>query len=245
LLPQYENFFAIRTGCVSLQSSDDMTKHLIPRRSLADEVAAQLQQQIALGKYKTGQQLPIEPELMKTFGVGRSTIREAIKILVNSGLLRVQQGLGTFVEGAEGIKEPLPQRLKRADFKDLEEVRQLIEIKIAEKAAANRTEGDLKEIRRWLAARGKAATGNLLEECIEADIRFHTAIAVASKNEVLADLYKTFSIQVKNWFLTIYSDTAGFVASQKLHEQLLKSIEANDTKKAWNTAAKIIGHTTA
>jgi DNA-binding FadR family transcriptional regulator len=220
-----------------------MTNNFIPRRSLADEVAAQLQQQIALGKYKTGEQLPIEPELMRTFGVGRSTIREAIKTLVNAGLLRVQQGLGTFIEGSEGIKESLPQRLKRADFKDLEEVRQLIEIKIAEKAAANRTDADLKEIRHWLAARKKAAADNLLEECVEADIRFHTAIAVASKNEILADLYKTFSIQIKSWFLSIYKDTTDFQITQNLHEQLLKSIEANDTKKAWNTAAKIIGHT--
>lgn len=220
-----------------------MMNNIIPRRSLADEVAAQLQQQITLGKFKTGEQLPIEPELMKTFGVGRSTIREAIKILVNSGLLRVQQGLGTFVEGAEGIREPLPQRLKRADFKDLDEVRQLIEIKIAEKAAANRTEDDLKEIRHWLAARKKAATENLLLESIDTDIRFHTAIAVASKNEILADLYKTFSLQIKNWFLTIFTDTTDFKETQELHEQLLKSIEAKDSKKAWNTAAKIIGHT--
>lgn len=226
-----------------MQSSDDMTNNLIPRRSLADEVAAQLQQQIALGKYKTGEQLPIEPELMKSFGVGRSTIREAIKLLVNSGLLRVQQGLGTFVEGSEGIKEPLPQRLKRADFKDLDEVRQLIEIKIAEKAAANRTGDDLTEIRQWLAARKKAAIADQLVECVEADIRFHTAIAVASKNEVLADLYKTLTIQIKNWFLTIYSDAVDFRRTQQLHEQLLKAIEAGDTKKAWNIAAKIIGHT--
>jgi DNA-binding FadR family transcriptional regulator len=219
-----------------------MTNNLIPRRSLADEVAAQLQQQIALGKYKTGEQLPIEPELMKSFGVGRSTIREAIKLLVNAGLLRVQQGLGTFVEGAEGIKEPLPQRLKRADFKDLDEVRQLIEIKIAEKAAAHRTEEDLTEIRQWLAARKKAAADNQLADCIDADIRFHTAIAVASKNEVLADLYKTLTIQIKKWFSTIYSDATDFRQTQQLHEQLLKAIEAGDTKKAWNTAAKIIGH---
>jgi DNA-binding FadR family transcriptional regulator len=228
---------------LSLQSSDDMTNNLIPRRSLADEVAAQLQQQIVQGKYKTGEQLPIEPELMKTFGVGRSTIREAIKTLVNSGLLRVQQGLGTFVEGAEGIKEPLPQRLKRADFKDLDEVRQLIEMKIAEKAAANRTDEDLKEIRHWLALRKKAATDDKLVDCVEADIRFHTAIAVASKNEVLADLYKSLTIQIKNWFLTVYSDATDFRKTQNMHEQLLKAIEANDTRKAWNIAAKIIGHT--
>jgi len=221
-----------------------MMNNLIPRRSLADEVAAQLQQQITQGKYKTGEQLPIEPELMKTFGVGRSTIREAIKVLVNSGLLRVQQGLGTFIEGTEGIKEPLSQRLKRADFHDLEEVRQILEIKIAEKAAAGRTEKDLKEMRHWLNIRKQSAHNNLLNECIDADINFHTAIAVASKNEVLADLYKTFSKQVRKWFLTIFTDTTSFIKTQGLHEQLLESIKAKDTKKAWNTAAKIIAHNT-
>jgi DNA-binding FadR family transcriptional regulator len=82
-----------------------------------------------------------------------------------------------------------------------------------------------------------------LKECIDADIRFHTAIAVASKNEILADLYKTFSIQLRNVFLTIHKDTTDFKITQNLHEQLLKSIEAKDAKKAWNTAAKIIGHT--
>ena len=115
-------------------------------------------------------------------------------------------------------------------------------MKIAEKAAMNRTEDDLNEIRHWLALRKKTAMENQLAECVEADIRFHTAIAVAAKNEVLADLYKTFTIQMKTWFLTIHHDTADFKQTQHLHEQLLKAIEGNDTKKAWNTAERIIGH---
>ena len=104
--------------------------NLISRKSLADEVAEKLQQQIAFGTYKVDEKLPIEPELMLSFGVGRSTIREAIKILTNCGLLRVLQGIGTFVENATGIKEPLSQRLKRADWKDLDEVRQLLEMRL-------------------------------------------------------------------------------------------------------------------
>src|ERR1700744_4790390 len=110
---------------ISLQSSDDkMNQNLIPRKSLADEVAAKLQEQILKGGYKVNQKLPVEAELMKSFGVGRSTIREAVKILVNSGFLRVQQGIGTFIEDSSGINEPLSQRLKRADRKDIYEVRE-------------------------------------------------------------------------------------------------------------------------
>ncbi|WP_255547545.1 FadR/GntR family transcriptional regulator [Mucilaginibacter sp. dw_454] len=219
-----------------------MMNNIITKRSLADEVASKLQQQILLGKYKPNEKLPIEPELMKSFGVGRSSIREAIKILVNQGLLRVQQGLGTFVEGNGNSREPLNLRLKRADMEELDEVRQLLEMKIAEKAATNRTEEDIEKIGHWLKIRKANAVAGQLEACIEADIEFHTAIAEASKNEVLADLYKAVSVHVKNGFYAIYNDTSIFKDSQALHEQMLKCIINGDAKKAWHTAARIIGH---
>lgn len=215
---------------------------ILKKRSLADEVAASLQEQISLGKYKVNEKLPIEPELMKSFGVGRSTIREAIKILANSGLLRVQQGVGTFVELATGSKEPMEQRLKRANVQDLDEVRQLLEMKIAEKAAINRTDADIMAIREHLNNRKKTATAGLIEACIEADVNFHVAIAEASKNEILADLYKSIAIHLKNWFLHTNADTRVFEETYTLHEQLLKSIIAGDAKKAWTLAAKITGH---
>nr|WP_068892628.1 FadR/GntR family transcriptional regulator [Pedobacter panaciterrae] len=216
--------------------------NLIQKKSLADVVASRLSEQISLGQYKINEQLPIEPELMKSFGVGRSTIREAIKILANSGLLRVHQGVGTFVDQLTANKEPMDLRLKRANVKDLDEVRQLLEMKIAEKAALNRTESDILAIRTHLENRKRAAKEGLMNECIEADVQFHVSIAEASKNEILADLYKTASIHLKNWFLQIYPDTKVFEETYALHEQLLKSIIAGDPKKSWNIAAKILGH---
>src|SRR5580693_1594827 len=99
----------------------------LPRHSLADAVVGRLQQQLSLGIYQPGEKLPSEPELMEQFGVGRSTIREAIRILANTGLLSVRQGSGTYVEQPGGVSEPLSVRLKRADNKDLDEVRQLLE----------------------------------------------------------------------------------------------------------------------
>ncbi|MES2806998.1 MAG: GntR family transcriptional regulator, partial [Bacteroidota bacterium] len=104
---------------------------MIIKTSLADAVASQIAQQISSGQYKVNEKLPIEPELMKNFGVGRSTVREAIKSLVNSGLLRVQQGIGTFVEQTASSREPIQQRLKRADMHEIDEIRQLFEMKIA------------------------------------------------------------------------------------------------------------------
>ena len=73
-------------------------ENIVKRLSLADDVASRLQEKISSGEYTLGEKLPTEPELMVMFGVGRSTIREAIRNLSNAGLVRVQQGLGTFVE---------------------------------------------------------------------------------------------------------------------------------------------------
>lgn len=217
----------------------------ITRRSLADEVAARLQQQIVSGKYKVGDQLPVEPELMQQFGVGRSSIREAIKQLVNSGLLRVQQGVGTFVEDNTGVGEPLAQRLKRSELPDIQEVRQLLEMKIAEKAADHRTARDIKKIQQYFDAREKAAREQDIAACVEADVSFHNAIADASGNAVLADLYKSFSARIKNDFLSRFTDTAPFTDTMRLHKELLKSIIDKDPKRAWHFAARINGHITA
>jgi len=220
-----------------------MTVHdTLSRKSLSDEVAARLQEKISLGQYKPGDKLPIEPALMKQFGVGRSTIREAIKILVNAGFLHVRQGLGTFVENAAGSNEPFDQRLKRARLQEVDDVRELLELKIAERAAIHRTEKDLRAMEKHLAARKQAAAEGRLDDCVEADIHFHVAVAEATKNQILADLYRVISVHLKQGFLRLYKDTSAFKGSQVLHEKLLKAIAAQNTTQASDAAEKIIGY---
>jgi len=211
----------------------------IKRLSLADEVAQRLQQQISLGQYKPGDKLPSEPALMQEFGVGRSTIREAVRILANAGVLRVQQGLGTFVEAVSDHAEPWSQRLKRAEFNDLNEVRQLLELKIAQKAALHRTEKDIAQMQDFLKKRKEAALANNVEECIQADIDFHRSIATAARNSILADLYSTVAEHLKKHFISIFTSTASFTETQQLHQHLLKSIIDQNPEKAWQWASRI------
>jgi len=214
----------------------------LPRHSLADAVVGRLQQQLSLGVYKPGDKLPSEPELMAEFGVGRSTIREAVRILANTGLLTVRQGSGTMVEAQRGIAEPLPQRLKRANATDLDEVRQLLEIKIAEKAALLRTRKDITRMKGLLEQRNAAAVSNDVEGAIHSDIQFHIAIAVASRNDILADLYRTVAEQMTRHFHQTHLTTKSFIETQQLHEQLLEAIIQQDPQKAWQYAETIARH---
>jgi len=212
----------------------------INKRSLADEVAEQLRLGISEGHYRVGEQLPTEPELMKQFSVGRSSIREAIRILANSGFLKVQQGVGTFIQDHSGITEPFQQRLKRAEAKDLDEVRQLLEMKIAKKAAVNHTEKDIQKIKAMLDKRNASAQSGSLEECVQADIDFHMSIAEAAGNPILTDLYQSFAIQLKGWFLKLYPDIKIFRDTTAIHEELYQCIKARDGEKAWNCIDRII-----
>ena len=206
---------------------------LIDRKSLSEVVADRLGEQIKSGEYRLDQKLPIESELMKQFGVGRSSIREAIRTLENSGIVRVQQGIGTFVASQNAMSEPLAKRLQTAGSAELREVRELLEIKIVEKAAMNRTDADIKSITAFLEKRNKAADHNNLQDWLDADINFHMAIADASKNVILTELYKSFvEQQLKKSIAETYAKETPMHRFTAIHKQLLDCIIEQNPKKA-------------
>lgn len=212
---------------------------IIQKKSLADMVAGQLKQQIAEGVYKIGDKLPTEPELMKTFKVGRSSIREAVKLLVNMGVVQVRQGSGTFVaEASDANGSSINMNI--ADRTELDEVRKILDIAIVEKAVARRTEKDINRMQSSLEARKTNAKNGLLKECIEADLNFHIAIADATRNRILADIYRSASAHLLSGFNRIYDSTDCFVNSQTSHEKLLRYIIAGDLKNARKMATQIV-----
>lgn len=207
--------------------------NIIIRKSLSEVVAETLHEQIISGKYQLDQQLPTEPVLMEEFGVGRSSIREAIRKLENTGVVRVQQGLGTFVASKNALSEPLSRRLQSAQESDIEEVRELLELKIVEKAALNRTKKDIQNIKASLERRNKAADQEKLVVWLEEDINFHISIAEASKNPILTELYKTFSEQqLKRSIAKTYSKNFSMHRLTEWHESLVEAIVQQDVKKA-------------
>ena len=212
---------------------------IIQKKSLADMIAETLKQQITEVTYRVGDKLPTEPELMKTFGVGRSSVREAVKLLVNMGVVRVQQGSGTFV-AVPSNNDDVNIKMSTADRTELDEVRKILDIAIVEKAVARRTEKDIERMRASLEKRKVNAEKGLLEECIEADLNFHIAIADAAHNRILADIYRSAATHLLSEFNRIYNGTDCFINSQTSHEKLLKHIIAGDLKNARKTATIIV-----
>ncbi len=213
----------------------------IQRKSLAREVADAIREKIEKGFFPLNAKLPTEPELMKSFSVGRSTIREATRYLAQSGLVQVKQGIGSFVISTSGNRG-LDDKIEQAGFEAIFEVRQLIEMQIIGKAVSNHTQRHLSAMRKNLKDRARfAATGNL-DACIKADIAFHTVVAESCGNAILTELYKTLSAHVARSFSESYTDTQPFTHSQKEHEMLVRHIESGNKIKALDAAKKIIGH---
>lgn len=212
----------------------------IQRKTLAQEVADRLIEGISIDEYTIGEKLPIESELMKIYGVGRSSIREAIKILSIKGILNVQQGVGTFVV-AKNAQESLESQMNKAEIQDVQEVRSLLDSKIAAKAAINRSEEDLKTIKKYLDLRYQFAEENLATECYQADINFHLSIAEACGNQLLREIYKVATKHILSSFETRHhNNTDSFKISQKIHSNLYQSIESRDAEKASIIAQKIV-----
>lgn len=157
---------------------------------LAEQVQEQIFHYIVDTPLELGAKLPNEFELGEMFGVGRSTIREAVKILSSKGIVEVRHGSGTYVLST---KEENPDPLGLKDLEDqkrlaldLVDLRLMLEPGIAELAAQNATPEDIAKLRRLCETVEQRIKND--ERYLEDDIAFHTCIAECSKNKVVEQI---------------------------------------------------------
>ncbi|GAA1129893.1 FadR/GntR family transcriptional regulator [Citricoccus alkalitolerans] len=166
----------------------------VKRTTLTDQAADLLLARIRSGEWPVGTRLPGETTLAPQLGVGRSTIREALRQLAGRGVLESQQGAGVFVTALDA-PEDWDLVLRRADIASVLEARLAIEAEAAALAAARRTPSDLRTIRRAYASR--LTEGQGIIEHVEADMAVHRAIVAASHNNVLLELFDGFVPRVR------------------------------------------------
>lgn len=173
---------------------------------LVERVIERLQGEIDCGDWPVGTKLPSETALSKELGVGRSTVREALRALASMGLVRARQGAGVFVIATRPVEE-WPDRLRRAALADVYEVRMLIEVQAARLAAERRTDDDCAAMERALAAR-RAAAGADNAAFVDADIALHAAVVAAAHNPVLTDLFTEFVPTLRSGLVELLGLTA-------------------------------------
>ena len=213
----------------------------IKASQLTGQVIEHLHGAVAAGEYAIGTKLPAEPILMKELGVGRSTLREAIRVLAHNGVLEVRQGDGTYVRALPSQREPLAQRLRRARIREVNEVRSTLELEIVRLAAQRRNAADLKRMRGFLKMRHDALFANDAPAALDADISFHCAVADAAGNAVLADLYRTFALILREALAALWdADDNTPTKTADLHDILMAAIETQDPSQAVATAIAML-----
>lgn len=167
-----------------------MTPH-IRTKSLVDRVADEIRQMILTGQVQPGEFLPTRKELAAQFGVGLSTVHEAIQALTAVGMLESRPGKGTWVrdDTLDTLIHPavIETRLGELRARQVYEARFVIEIALTELAAKRATPEEIGQI--WHALEAMEARVEDNQAFLEADLEFHLAVAKASHNELLEQFY--------------------------------------------------------
>ncbi len=162
----------------------------IDKRLLGEQIEEELMNYILQERLEVGQKIPNEFELAERFGVGRSTVREAVKALASKGILEVRRGSGTYVAGTSlPGEDPLGLSKLSDKYKlalELLDVRLMLEPEIAASAAEQATREEIQELVRLCDE--TEALYRSGKNHISKDIEFHTGIARCSKNRVVATL---------------------------------------------------------
>ncbi|GAB2928151.1 FadR/GntR family transcriptional regulator [Micromonospora polyrhachis] len=210
-----------------------------PRRTLVRQVIEQLRGRIADGDWPLGGKIPTEPQLVETFGVGRNTVREAVRALVHAGVLECRQGSGTYVVSTDELSGAVGRRVADAKTAEVVEVRRAFEVEAARLAALRRTPEDLAALDRALAIREAAWRAGGVADFVSADVALHTTIMAAAHNAMLAELY--VSVASAMWD-TVAAAMGGELTPDRYvdHSRLVDAIRAGDPVRAAREAGAFL-----
>lgn len=208
----------------------------IEKTRVSESAVEQIVELIRSGNFAPGEQLPGERQLAKTLDISRNSVREALRKLETIGLLEIRQGLGTFV------KDPSSEVLRTAlvphffsDPKTIEklfEVREIIEVEAAARAAQRINDNQLQKLHHWLATMETSFARDDFETTVVADVEFHRQILIATENDILIDLMDNVVGMLRDMrrlgpgFIRLLPD------SLAEHRAILAALKAHDSEDA-------------
>ncbi|MER7418983.1 FCD domain-containing protein [Micromonospora peucetia] len=202
-----------------------------PRGHRVRQTIAQLRERILGGEWPVGGRIPTEPQLVAALGVGRNTVREAVRALVHAGVLECRQGSGTYVVSTDELAPVVARRLTVDRMAEVVEVRRAFEVEAARLAALRRTTEDLAALDGALAAREAAWRGGRVDEFVETDAALHTAVVAAAHNGMLAELYASVGAALRS---TVAQSMGDALEPERYvdHSRLVEAIRAGDPGRA-------------
>jgi GntR family transcriptional regulator, transcriptional repressor for pyruvate dehydrogenase complex len=207
----------------------------VKRMNVTDSIVNQIKDLVLQGKLNEGDKLPPERELMNLFGVGRPSLREALKVLEAQGLIEKTQK-GTIITGNHDkfFSDSLMFQLyfSSAQWQDIFEARRFLEKELTYLATTRANSEDFDEIEQTIVDMEISVLENNQTEYVRSNLEFHKKIAKASKNLVLFNLYESINNLVKHSQesgVTVYG-----VMNESLnyHKAIFKAMKERNAERA-------------
>jgi GntR family transcriptional repressor for pyruvate dehydrogenase complex len=210
--------------------------HPIARRKVYEQVAEQLLGQIGARRLKPGDVLPPERELTESFGVGRSSIREALRMLESQGVITAVNG-GSFV--VADAANPLNSSLRlmftlddRTGMQHLFELRRILEVEAAALAAERHSAHHLDEMDAAVEEMAAALDDNGGDRFIDADLRFHLAVSEATGNRLVLHSMQAVRDLVRRALMTVFVVPESPESAVVEHRAIRAAIASGDASRA-------------
>jgi GntR family transcriptional repressor for pyruvate dehydrogenase complex len=201
-----------------------------------EEISSKVKNLIFDGTLKPGDRLPSEQELAKQFGVGRQSVREALRLLELSGFVSIQKGYG----GGPVVKDTISTqirnlyldafRMEKITVEEFTSARAVIEKAILNEVIDKADESDIKRIRANLAEAEELIANKKM--ATDENFDFHALLAKASKNKVFIILERSINAIHRNLRSRSTADYKTTRNAVKAHQKILDAIINKDREKA-------------
>ncbi|MEX2444840.1 MAG: FadR/GntR family transcriptional regulator [Alkalispirochaeta sp.] len=206
----------------------------ITRISVTDEIARRIREMIESGAYSVGDKLPTEMELRDQFGVGRSSVREALRILQAYGLVELRPGTGAFVASvSERSEESIRTWFieKETELDEMMEVRMAVEPLAVRLAIEKASDAELQEIVAIHEKFTKAVENADPLELATLDEAFHTAIISASHNSLLIKINRLLVEAFREYRTKAFGIPENIVDALGPHETIVAGLQEKNRAK--------------
>jgi len=216
----------------------------IKRRTRDVEVLEALAVMIEQAGLKAGDKLPIETDLAASLNVGRSTVREALKVWENLGIVERRTSAGTILAMdiiPNSVHVPVVLQFEAEGLLRTQQVRRALEKEVVQLAALNATEEDRKRIQETLDTLFEVVAKGIPWR--QADANFHSAIYAASGNPLFAQLIEQVHGAFHQHYIAPFMDDSYGLPSIPLHKDLAMGVIAGDAAAAIRAVEAILDST--
>jgi GntR family transcriptional repressor for pyruvate dehydrogenase complex len=207
--------------------------------TLSQVIEKKIEEAIRQKKFEPGQKLPSELELGSMFGVSRTAVREALRMLSARGLINVRKGSGIFVNALSSLHASGPMSLylelnfEKDYIMHVVQVRQIVEPDIARLAALHRNERDITALEKNLMELAACDPNDAMLEA-ELDLEFHSLIARASGNPIITVILQPlFNLMPKIKSLVIAHVENAKSAAVEYHRKIVDEIKLQNPEGAF------------